>query len=105
MRHSFHEAEGTKDMLYQMFLRKFFNGKHDITEAEASFVATKKFVFWLKRIASAMAKTKAMCIINRSSKLISIQHEKNRRNMAEVVKTVPLILMTELILNMRLINQ
>ena len=34
------------------------------------------FVFWLKRIASAMANTKAMCIINRSFKLIAIQHEK-----------------------------
>ena len=33
-------------------------------------------MFWLKRAASAMAKTKAMCIINRSTKLISIQHEK-----------------------------
>jgi len=33
-------------------------------------------VFWLKRIASAMAKTKAMCIINKYSKLTSIQHEK-----------------------------
>ena len=30
----------------------------------------------MKRIASAMAKTKTMCIINRSTKLISIQHEK-----------------------------
>jgi len=33
-------------------------------------------MFWLKRVASAMAKTKAMCIINRSTKLIAIQHEK-----------------------------
>ena len=33
-------------------------------------------MFWLKRIASAMAKTTAMCVINRSTKLISIQHEK-----------------------------
>ena len=33
-------------------------------------------MFWLKLVASAMAKTKAMCIINRSTKLISIQHEK-----------------------------
>ena len=33
-------------------------------------------MFWLKRAASAMAKTKAMCIINRSTKLIGIQHEK-----------------------------
>jgi hypothetical protein len=54
----------TKDMLYQMFLRKVSNDKHDITEAEASFIATKKYMFWLKRIASTMAKTKAMCIIN-----------------------------------------
>jgi len=46
------------------------------TEAEASFIATKKFVFRLERIVSAIAKTKAMCIINRSTKLISIQHEK-----------------------------
>ena len=42
---------------------------------KASFIATKKYVFWLKRIASAIAKTKAMCIINRCTKLISIQHE------------------------------
>jgi hypothetical protein len=68
----------TKDMMYQMFLRKFSNDRHDITEAETDFIATKKTMFWLKRIASAMAKTKAMCIIiiNRSTKLISIQHKK-----------------------------
>ena len=29
-----------------------------------------------KRASSAMVKTKAMCIINRSTKLIGIQHEK-----------------------------
>ena len=34
------------------------------------------FGFWLKRASAAMAKTKAMCIINRSTKLIAIQHEK-----------------------------
>ena len=38
-------------------------------------IATKKTNFWLKRASSAMAKTKAMCIINRSTKLIGIQHE------------------------------
>ena len=65
----------TKYMMYQMFLRKVSNDRHDITETEADFVATKKCMFWLKRIAFAMAKTKAMCIINRSTKLISIQHE------------------------------
>jgi len=32
--------------------------------------------FWLKRASAAMAKTKTMCIINRSTKLIAIQHEK-----------------------------
>jgi hypothetical protein len=68
--------QGTKDMMYQMFLRKVSNGRHDITETEASFIATKKTMFWLKRVTSAKAKTKAMCIINRSTKLISIQHEK-----------------------------
>ena len=65
----------TKDMMYQMFLRKVSNDRHNITETE-DFIATKKCVFWLKHVASAMAKTKAMCIINRSTKLISIQHEK-----------------------------
>ena len=44
---------------------------------EAIFIAARKLMFWLKRIASAMAKTKAMCIINRSSKLTSIQREKS----------------------------
>jgi hypothetical protein len=39
-----------------MFLRKVFNDKHDITEAGASFIATRKLGFWLKHIASAMAK-------------------------------------------------
>jgi hypothetical protein len=59
-----------------MFLRKVSNDRHDITESEVDFIATKKTTFWLKRIASAMAKTKAMCIVNRSAKLTSIQHEK-----------------------------
>ena len=36
--------------------------------------ATRKLGFWLKRIVSVMTKTKAVCIINRSTKLISIQH-------------------------------
>ena len=40
--------DGTKDMLYQMFLRKVSNDRHDITETEADFIATKKFVFWLE---------------------------------------------------------
>ena len=58
------------------FLRKVSNDRHDITETEADFIATKKTNFWLKRASAAMAKTKAMCIINRSTKLIGIQHEK-----------------------------
>ena len=70
--------------------------RHDITETEADFIATKKTNFWLKRASAAMAKTKAMCIINRSTKLIGIQHEKKQRNTEKEVKTVPLILITEL---------
>ena len=46
-------------MMYQMFLRKVSNDRHDITETEADFIATKETMFWLKRVASAMAKTKA----------------------------------------------
>ena len=56
-----------------MFLRKAFS---HVTESEARIIATRKPRFWLKRIACTMAKIKAMCIINRSSKLIGIQHEK-----------------------------
>ena len=39
--------EDTKEMLYQMFLRKAFNDKHDITESKARFIATRKLRFWL----------------------------------------------------------
>ena len=39
-------------------------------------IASRKLKFRLRRIACAMAKTKAMCIINRTDKLIGIQHEK-----------------------------
>ena len=46
-------------MMFQMFLRKVSNDRHDITETEADFIATKKTMIWLKRAASAMAKTKA----------------------------------------------
>jgi len=52
--------EDTKEILYQMFLRKAFNDKHNITESEARFIATRKLRFWLKRISCAMTKTKAM---------------------------------------------
>ena len=40
------------------------------------YFVSRKLRFWLRRIACAMAKTKAMCIINRTDKLIRIQHEK-----------------------------
>ena len=66
----------TRTMMFKMFLRKIYNDRHDITETEADVIATKKTNFWLKRASAAMAKTKAMCIINRSTKLIGIQHEK-----------------------------
>ena len=35
----------TRTMMYQMFLRKVSNDKHDITETEADFIATKKTNF------------------------------------------------------------
>ena len=50
-----------------------------------------------------MAKTKAICIINRSTKLTNLVTNM-KENMARVVKIVPLILMTGLIFNMKQIN-
>ena len=46
-----------------------------------NIVASRKFKFWLRRVACAMAKTKAMCIIiiNRTNKLIGVQHEKEKQ--------------------------
>ena len=54
-----------------MFPRKVSSDRHDITETEGGgwftdfieFIATRKTNFWLKCASSAMAKTKAMCII------------------------------------------
>ena len=51
-----------------------------------------------------MAKTKVMCIINRSTKLTTSVVSNMKENMARVVKIVPLTLMTELILDMKQIN-
>ena len=59
----------TRTMMYQMFLRKVSNDRHGIIETEADFIATNKTNFWLKRASAAMAKTKAICIINRSTTL------------------------------------
>ena len=86
----------TRTMMYQMFLRKVSNDRHDITETEADFIAIKKTNFWLKRASAAMAKTKAMCIINRSTDLTNLSVSNMKRNMEKEVKTVPLILITEL---------
>ena len=62
--------------MFQIFKRNAKNNSNEISDAEANIVASTKSRFWLKRIVCAMAKTKAMCIINRTNKLIGIQHEK-----------------------------
>ena len=62
--------------MFQMFKRNARNNSNEISDAEANIIASSKLRFWLRRIACAMAKTKAMCIINRTNKLIGIQHEK-----------------------------
>ena len=45
-----------KVVVYQMFLRKVYNDRHDITETETDFIATKKTMFWLRRIAKTKAR-------------------------------------------------
>ena len=62
--------------MFQMFKRNAKNNCNEISDAEANIVAKRKLKFWLRRIACAMAKTKAMCIINRTNKSIGIQNEK-----------------------------
>ena len=62
--------------MFQMLKRNAKNNDNEISDAEANIVASRKLKFWLRRIACAMAKTKAMCIIDRTNKLIGIQHEK-----------------------------
>ena len=62
--------------MFQMFKRNAKNNCNEISDAEANIVASRKLKFWLRRIACAMAKTKAMCIINRTNKLIGSQQEK-----------------------------
>ena len=58
-----------------MFKRNAKNNCNEISDAEENIVASRKLKFWLRRIACAMAKTKAMCIITGAIKLIGIQHE------------------------------
>ena len=62
--------------MFQMFKRNAKNNSAEISDTEANIVVSRKLKFWLKKIPCAMAKAKAMCIINRTSKLIGIQHEK-----------------------------
>ena len=62
--------------MFQIFKRNARNNSNEISDAEANIIASRKLRFWLRRIACAMAKTKAMCIMNRTNKLIGIQHEK-----------------------------
>ena len=67
--------------MFQMFKRNARNNSNEISDAEANIIASRKLRFWLRIIACAMAKTKAtrlcvLLIINRTDKLIGIQHEK-----------------------------
>ena len=68
--------KNVQNLMFQMFNWNARNNSNEISDAEANIVASRKLKFWLRRIACAMAKTKAMCIINRTNKLIGIQHEK-----------------------------
>ena len=68
--------KSVQDLMFQMFKRNARNNSNEISDAEANIIAGRKLRFWLRRIACAMAKIKAMCIINRTDKLIRIQHEK-----------------------------
>jgi hypothetical protein len=68
--------KGVQNLMFQMFKRNSKNICNEISDAEVNIVAKRKLKFWLRRIACAMARTKAMRIINRTNKLIGIQHEK-----------------------------
>ena len=56
--------KGVQDLMFQMFKRDARNNCNEISDAEANIIASRKLKFWLRRIACAMAKTKAMCIID-----------------------------------------
>ena len=58
--------------MFQMFKRNAKNNFNEISDAEANIITSRELRFWLRRIACAMAKTKAMCIINRTDKLIKV---------------------------------
>jgi len=68
--------KGAQDLMFQIFKRNARNNCNEISDAEANIITSRKLRFWLRRIACAKAKTEAMCIINRTDKLIGIQHEK-----------------------------
>ena len=61
--------KSVQDLMFQMFRRNARNNSNEISDAEANTIASRKLRFWLRRIACAMAKIKAMCIINRTDKL------------------------------------
>ena len=69
-----------------MFLRKVSNDKHDITETEADFIATKKINFWLKRASSAKQR---LCVL--LTDLPNLLVSNMKRNTEKEVKTVPLL--------------
>ena len=57
--------KSVQDLMFQMLKRNAKNNCNEISDAEANIIAStgRKLKFWLRRIACAMAKTKAMCII------------------------------------------
>ena len=77
----------TRTMMYQMFLRKVSNDRHDITETEADFIATKKTNFWLKRASAAMAKTlkQRLCVLLTDLPNLSVSNMK--KSTEEEVRT------------------
>jgi hypothetical protein len=84
--------KGVQNLIFQIFKRNAKNNCKEISDAEANIIASRILKFWLRRIACAMAKTKAMCIINRTSKLIVIQHGKKHGKGSKNVRIVHLIL-------------
>jgi hypothetical protein len=73
-----------QNLMFQIFKRNAKNYCNKISDAEANVVASRKLKFWLRRIACAMAKTKAMCIINGTKKLIGINTKRNMEKVARM---------------------
>ena len=71
-----------QNLMLQMFKRNSKNNCNEISDAEANIVASRKLKYWLRRIACAMAKTKAMCIINGTNELIGINTNRNMEKVA-----------------------